>query len=347
MSPKSPARPRIAVFGVGAVGGYFGGALARAGHDVTFIARGRTAVALRRHGLRIEGVSGDFAIDRPDVVQRPEAGTPEAGAPEAGGPEAGGPEADTPKTGEATPGTYDLVILGVKAWQVPDVAPSLEPLLGEGSAVLPLQNGVEAADQLAETLGRSHVLGGLCRIFSHQVGPAHIRHVGAEPWVGLGELDNRASDRVEAARRALEDAGVAAEIPDDIRAAVWRKFLFVTAVGGVGAVARAPIGELRTDPRRRRQLRDSMTEIEVLAGRIGASLPEDVVDTTMDFVDGLPADNVASMSRDLIDGRPSELEAQLGAVVRLAAKANVEVPLNRELYEALVPLEREARGLAS
>ena len=310
-SPMTPAHPlRVAVFGVGAVGGYFGGTLARAGHEVTFIARGDTAAALRRRGMRVEGASGDFLAHPARVVEDP-----------------------------SGVGPVDLVILGVKAWQVAEVAPMLAPMLGEDSAVLPLQNGVEAADQLAEVLGRGHVLGGLCRIFCFQVGPAHVRHAGAAPWVGLGELDNRASERVESVRRAFEAAGVAAEIPEDIHAAIWSKFVFVTAVGGGGAAERVSIGELRTEPRTRQLLIDSMKEIETLARRLGVDLADDVISSTMDFVDSLPADSTASMQRDLIEGRPSELEAQLGAVVRLAEAAGLDLPISRALYALLLPLE--------
>ncbi len=306
---------RVAVFGVGAVGGYFGGTLARVGHDVTFIARGNIAAALRTRGLRVESTAGDFFVHPAKVVEDP-----------------------------ASVGPVDLVILGVKAWQVTEVAPLLEPLLGEDSAVLPLQNGVEAADQLAEALGRHRVLGGLCKIFCFQAGPAHVRHLGADPWIGLGELDNRASERVESVRRAFEAAGVAAETPEDILAAIWSKSVFVTAVGAVGAAERVSIGELRTEPRTRRQLIDSMKEIEILARRQGVALPNDVISSSLAFVDSLPAEGTASMQRDLMEGRPSELEAQLGAVVRLAEAAGLDLPINRALYALLLPLEQRAHA---
>ncbi len=306
---------RVAVVGVGAVGGYFGGALARVGHDVTFISRGDTAAALRQRGLRVESTAGDFLIAPAQVVEDPASMEP-----------------------------VDLVILGVKAWQVPEVAPMLTPLLGENSAVLPLQNGIEAAEQLAETLGRHHVLGGLCRIFCFQVAPAHVRHAGADPWIALGELDNHASERVGAVRRAFEAAGVKAEVPDNIQSALWSKFLFIAGVSGVGAAERVPIGELRTDPRTRQLLIDSMTEVENLARHLEVPLADDVVATTLEFVDSLPAETTSSMQRDITEGRPSELEAQLGAAVRLADEAGLDMPVNRANYALLLPFERQARG---
>jgi len=281
---------------------------------VTFIARGDTAAALRQRGLRVDSVAGDFLVRPAQVVEDP-----------------------------AGVGPVDLVILGVKAWQVPEVAPLLEPLLGEETAILPLQNGVEAADQLAEAVGGHHVLGGLCRIFCRNAGPGHVRHVGAEPAVVLGELDNGASDRVASVRHAFQAAGVGAEVPENIHAALWSKLLFVTPVGSVGAAAQVAIGELRANALTRRQLADIMTEIETLARHLGIPLPDDVVASTLRFVDSLPADNFASMARDLMEGRPSELEAQLGAVVRMADEVNLDLPVNRALYELLLPLEQSAR----
>ncbi|MDQ4042919.1 MAG: NAD(P)-binding domain-containing protein, partial [Actinomycetota bacterium] len=173
---------RIAVFGTGGAGGYFGGRLARAGEDVTFIARGEHLRALCEHGLRVESVKGDFEIQPVQATDDPE------------------------EVGEV-----DVVIVGVKAWQVPEVAKALRPLVGPGSYVLPLQNSVEAASQLAAVLGPEHVLGRLARIFSSVVEPGRVRHVGGPASVAFGELDNRPSERVERLRKAFAQAGVTVE----------------------------------------------------------------------------------------------------------------------------------------
>lgn len=311
----SPPRPlRIAVFGAGAVGGYFGGRLAAAGHPVTFIARGETLAALRASGLRVDSIDGDF------VVQ---------------------PATATDDPGEV--GQVDLVLVGVKAWQVEAAAPRLAPLLGEETAVLPLQNGIEAADQLRSALGAANVLGGLCKIICFQVGPAHLHHAGATPYVALGELDDRPSARVEWIRDALREAGITVEVPPSIRAAIWSKFLFITAVSGVGAVTRVTLGELREDSGTRQLIESAMHEVARLAAADGVRLPDDLVDTTMAFVDSLPADGTASMQRDIMDGVPSELESQNGAIVRRARQLGVDVPVNAMLYTLLQPLERRAR----
>jgi len=208
---------RIAVFGTGAVGGYFGGRLAQAGEEVVFIARGEQLRALRERGLRVDSVEGDFALY---PVQA-------AGDP-------------------TQVGNVDVVLVGVKAWQVTEAAQAMRPLVGPETFVVPLQNGVEAPDQLAAVLGAERVLVGLCRIVSLSVAPGHIRHAGMEPYVALGELDNRPSERAQRLRDAFTRAGVTAEIPPDIQAALWSKFLFIASFSGVGAVTRSPAGVLRS-----------------------------------------------------------------------------------------------------
>ena len=306
----------IAVFGTGATGGYFGGRLAEAGEDVRFIARGAHLAAMREHGLTVASVAGDFHLDPVRVTDDPAAAEP-----------------------------VDVVLLGVKAWQVPEAAEALRPLLGRHTFVVPLQNGIEAPDQLAAVLGPERVLGGFCSILASLEGPGRIRHMGVVPYVAFGELDGARSGRAEALREAFaRSRGVTVEVPADIRAAMWNKFLFITALSGVGAVTRAPAGVLRSLPESRGLLRQALEEIYALAVRVGIALPPDAVEGTLAFIDGLPADGTASLQRDVLAGRPSELEAQVGAVVRLGERMGVEVPVHRTIYAALLPQERRARG---
>jgi len=310
---------RIVVFGAGAVGGYFGGRLAQAGEEVVFIARGEHLAALRRHGLRVESIKGDFVV-------RPVQAT------------------DDP--GEVV-GAVDVVLVGVKAWQVAEAAQAMRPLIGPQTFIVPLQNGVEAPDQLAAALGAGHVLGGLCKIICSRVGPGHVRHEGIEPYVAFGELDNRPSERVERLRRAFEGAGVTAEVPPDIGVALWEKFLFIISFGGVGAVTRAPVGVLRGLPETRRMLEEAMAEVLAVAQARGIDLPEETIARTMALIDGLPPGGTASMQRDIMAGRPSELESQNGALVRLGREAAMATPLHAFIYHSLLPLERRARGLVN
>lgn len=308
-------RLSFAVFGTGAVGGYFGGRLAEAGEDVRFVARGSHLAAIRAHGLRVTSVDGDFVVHPARASADP-----------------------------AELGPVDVVLVGVKAWQVPEAAAAMGPLVGERTVVVPLQNGIAAPEQLAEALGRARVIGGLCKVLAFLAGPGHIRHTGVTPSITFGELDGTRSERVERLHQAFSRTrGVVAEVPPDIRVALWRKFLFITALGGVGAVARAPIGAFRSEPGSREMLRQALEEIQAVAIAGGIPLPSDAAATTLAYIDTLPADGTASMQRDLMEGRPSELEAQVGTVVRLGEQLGVPVPVHREIYETLLPLEREAR----
>jgi len=306
---------RIAVFGAGAVGSYFGGRLIQAGEEVALIARGEHLQALRDCGLRVDSVAGDFAV-------RPVLAT------------------DDP----AQVGAVDAVLLGVKAWQVTEAAEAMRPLVGPETFVVPLQNGVEAPDQLAAALGAEHVLGGLCKIISSLVGPGHIRHAGMVPYVAMGELDNRPSERAERLRRAFERAGVTAEIPPDIRVAMWEKFLFIASFSGVGAVTRAPAGVMRSLPGTRHMLEQAMGEVLAVAHARGIAVPEEAISRTMALIDDLPPGGTASMQRDIIAGRPSELETQNGAVVRLGQEAGAATPVHTFIYHSLLPSELQARG---
>ena len=299
---------RIVVFGTGGVGGYFGGRLARAGEDVTFIARGEHLSAIRASGLKVDSTDGDFVIS---------------------------PAQATEDVGEV--GEVDLVILGVKAWQVPHAARAIKPVVDEKTTVLPLQNGVEAVPQLVNELGSENVIGGLCRIVSYVVGPGHIRHAGFEPSIIIGELDNRLTDRIARIEQVFRHAGLNISIAEDIQVALWTKFLFIASFSGVGAMANASAGTIRANPRWRGQILSAMREIYALAHARGVKLPPDSIDKVMSAVDGLPDDATSSMQRDIAAGKPSELEAQNGAIVRMAREAGVEVPTHELIYRTLRP----------
>ena len=309
---------RVTIFGAGAVGAYFGGRLAEAGQEVSVVARGATLEAVRRHGLRVISPEGDFAF-RPAALS------------------------DDP----AELGPADVVLVGVKAWQVPDAARALAPLVGPDTMVVPLQNGVEAPDQLVRALGSAPVVGGLCRIIAWVVEPGVVRHQGAEPYVGFGELAGGVSLRAQRLAAAFGQApGVTAEALADVRAEMWRKFLFISSVSGIGAVTRASIGALRSLPETRELLERAMGEVAAVAAAQGVILPGDVVAETLEFTDSLPDEGTTSMQRDIVAGRPSELEAQNGAVVRLGRERGTATPVHDFVYRALLPQERAARMAA-
>ena len=308
---------RIGIYGTGGAGGHFGARLAKAGEDVVFIARGEHLEAIRRHGLTVETDTGEILI-------RPAAAT------------------DDP----AEAGPADVILLGVKTWQVEDAARRLGPMLGPETFVVPLQNGVEAADQLVGVLGPERVVGGLCATFSWIAAPGRIRSLGEVHSIRFGELDRRANARTERLHEAFTHAGIRATIPPDIHVSLWEKLLFVVPFGGVGAVARVPIGITRTVPETRRLLVRAMEEIHAVGRARGVALPDDAVEKGMRFLDGLDPTGTTSLQRDITEGRRSELDAWNGAVVRLGREAGVATPTHEFLYASLLPLERKARGLA-
>jgi 2-dehydropantoate 2-reductase len=308
---------RIAMIGAGGVGGYFGGKLAHGGADVTFIVRGATLEAMRSKGLRVDSIKGDFVIEDPNATHDP-----------------------------TSVGKVDAIFVTVKAWQIAEAANQINPMLGDDTMVIPLENGINAPEQLAAIVGSQHVLGGLCGIVSFIAAPGHIRHIGADPFIMFGELDNRRSTRVEALRDECVRAGVQADIPADIHHALWSKFVFIAPMSGIGAATRVPIGVWRAMPEPRELATRAIREIVDVARARGVDLGGNAaIDRTLARFDGLPPESTSSLQRDIIDGKPSELDAQLGAVVHLGRESNVATPVCEMLLGLLLPQERRARQL--
>ncbi len=306
---------RIAIVGAGGVGGYFGARLARAGEEVVFIARGEHLRAIQETGLRLESADGDVTVHPARATDDP-----------------------------ATVGPVDVALVAVKGWQVPEAITTLRPLVGAGTLVVPLLNGVEAPDQLAAALGREHVAGGLCGLFGSVVAPGHIRQVFPQPYVTVGELDDARTERIERLRQALANAGMRASIAPNLRAALWEKLLMVGPLGAVGAVTRAPAGVTRTLPETSALLDATMREVFTVARALGVAVAEEAITRARAVVDGTPPGATASLQRDIMAGRPSELETQIGVVVRSARQAGVAAPLHDFFYAALLPQEQHARG---
>ena len=300
---------RVAIYGAGGVGGYFGARLVQSGVDVAFVARGAHLRSMRSDGLSLRSPLGDANVPV---------------------------EANDDTTAL---GPVDVVFLAVKTWQLDDALAKIDPLLGEATFVVPLQNGVEAADQIAARVGAERVVGGTCKIISHLGEPGEIVHVGATPWIGFGERDGTSSERTAELKKILKAAGIAARLSNDIEAEVWSKLLFVASVGGVGAVTRSTIGELRDVPQTRAMLERAMSEIHALARARDVAVADDAVGSAMGFVDKLPAEGTSSLQRDIAAGRRSELDAWTGAVVRLGRAHDVETPTHDFIYASLLPRE--------
>lgn len=305
---------RIAIMGAGGVGGYYGARLAQAGHTVTFIARGAHLSAMRRQGLRVESIKGDLLLKEVTATD----------APVAVGP-------------------VDLVLVCVKTWQLEEAARGIQPMVAPGTVVLPLLNGVEAYDELKRFMPQGIVLGGLTRIMSFIAAPGHIRHAAIEPYIGLGSLDGAHQEQVRSIAQALTAAGIQTEIPGDLPAAIWAKFQFVSAWGAVGAVTRAPVGVIRTIPETRSLIERCLAEVGLVARGRGIALKAELEARYMAFIDGMAPDGTTSLQRDIAAGRPSELDAWTGAVVRLGRASGVETPVSSIIYAALLPQEQAAR----
>jgi 2-dehydropantoate 2-reductase len=297
----------IVVMGTGGVGGYFGGKLARAGESVTFVARGRHLEAIRREGLRIRSAAeGDVTV-KADAVERLE-GRPPA----------------------------DLVLFCVKSFDTEAALELVRPVVGPGTAVLSLQNGVDSAERIAAALGPGHALGGVAYVFAVVEAPGVIVHRFAGKIV-LGELDGRPTPRAERLRQALAGAGIPAELTADIGRVLWEKYLFIAAQAGLTALTRCPTGVLRGVPETWRLYRAVLEEMAAVARAAGVGLRDDVVDTLMAEAARLAPDTRSSMASDLAQGRRLELEALHGHAVRLGARLGVPTPVTAVVYAALKP----------
>jgi 2-dehydropantoate 2-reductase len=238
----------------------------------------------------------------------------------------------------------DVIILSVKAWQLDDVMSQMSPLVGVNTFILPLLNGIEHMERLVNAFGREHVIGGLCRISAYIADAGHIKHVGIDPYIAYGELNGAKSERISALHSAFKNIpGVTAEARENIELAMWEKYLLICAFSGVGAVTRAPVGMFRSIPESRAMFRHVLEEVALVANSRGVDLTEKSVQSVMDRIDQTQPDTMASMQKDVIEGRPSELESQIGAIVRMARAADVSVPTNEFIYASLLPQEKKAR----
>ncbi len=306
---------KICIFGSGAVGGYFGGRLAQAGHDVTFIARGRHLDAMLDRGLQVKSIMGDFSVHPVKATSSTE-----------------------------SIGTFDVVLCCVKSWQVMEAAKAIKPLVGPDTVVIPLQNGVEAHTTLSLTLGGEHVLPGLCKLITMVDAPGQIRHAGADPYLAFGESDGRLSQRAQTLAEAFSQSiGMTVHLSERMDAQLWRKFMLIAPWSGLGALTRAPIGVIRSLSETRGMLLDAIEEVFHTARSRGVEIEAQAIDDTMAFIDQLPPEGTASMQRDIVAGRPSELHEQSGAVVRFADESGLDVPVNRLVYFGLLPMELQAR----
>jgi 2-dehydropantoate 2-reductase len=304
----------IVVMGAGGVGGYFGGKLARAGAAVTMVARGAHAEAIARAGLRVRStIEGDWTAS-PEVVS---------------------------SLGGRAPA--DAVLLCVKGFDTEQALETIRPVVGAGTAVLTLQNGVDGPEAIDAALGPGHALGGAAYVFATIESPGVVAHRFAGRIL-FGELDGRITPRAERLRDAFARAGVPVELSTAIRRVLWEKYLFICAQAGMTALTRANIGVIRPVPETWRMYGMLLEELAALGARAGAGMAPDVVDTIMKTADGLGPETTSSLHHDLLHGRRLEVETLHGHAVRLGERFGVPTPMLFAVYAALKP---HARGRAA
>jgi len=303
----------IAIIGTGGVGGYFGARLAQSGHQVTFVARGKHGEVMKTKALQLLSPKGDYLVENAIIVETPD-------------------QIETP----------DLILIGVKAWQVKEVALQIENSISKDTIIIPLQNGVMAARELSDILPTNNVMGGLCNIFSKIKEPGVIEHMSSEPYLIFGELDHTISERAKKLNEVFNQAGIKNKLSDDIQADTWKKFLLI-CLGGLGALTRANYGVLCETPELKDMMVKMLNEIYTVAKAEGIRLSEEIKDKTLVATMSFAPTANSSMARDIWAGRPSELEYQNGSVVHLSEKHGIEVPVNYFIYHSLLPQEKEAR----
>ena len=298
---------KIAMMGAGGVGGFFGGRLANAGYDVTFVARGKHLEALRRDGLTIENEpQGDIHVARVKATDRP-----------------------------SDVGPVDLVILSVKLWDTADAARAIAPMVGPSTGVLSLQNGVVKDDILREFFAPSQVMGGVGYVATHISRPGVIHQTGTMQRIVVGEYDGRASERARFLHEALVKAGVKAELSTDVRRAIWEKYVFLVGLSATTTTMRKPLGPIRGNAQSRAFLLDVMREVVAVGRALGVDLPADFAEQRLAFADTLPEDMTSSMHHDLERGNRLEVKWLSGGVVDLGRKAGIATPANRAVCDIL------------
>jgi 2-dehydropantoate 2-reductase len=301
--------------GTGGVGGYYGGLLAQAGHAVTFIARGAHLQAIQAHGLQVKSIFGDFQVNPARATDNP-----------------------------AQVGPVDLVLFLTKAYHTDHAAQAIKPLIGPETAVLSLQNGVDAVDRIGPVVGMEHILAGATWLSSAIEAPGVIKQVSQFRRVVLGELDGQVTTRAQTIHKAFQDTGITAELSTNILKVLWTKFVFIFAASSLGSLTRLPMGDYRAIPETRIMILSLMNEVKDVALAEGVMLDEDVVQKSIDFMDNSAPHIKASMQRDVEAGRRSELESMVGVIGRKGRETGIPTPVADFVYASLLPIELKAQN---
>jgi 2-dehydropantoate 2-reductase len=298
---------KIAIFGSGGVGGYFGGKLAAAGEDVTFLARGAHLAAMQNEGLHITSPLGDVHVPKVQATDRPQA-----------------------------IGPVDVVLFTVKLYDVDAAAATLAPMIGPNTVVITLQNGVDAVDMVARHVGDDHVAGGAAYIVVVIDKPGHLRHTTAQQLV-FGERGGRRSDRLVAFEQAGIRAGFQAKASTDVEADLWTKFVRLATWSGMTTVTRSPMGVIRDTPATYEMMMAAIEEVIAVGKARGVNFPPDLMEGTINLIKNFPAGSKSSMLEDIERGRRLELPWLSGAVVRIGKEVGVPTPIHQFITTVLTP----------
>ncbi len=306
---------KIMVMGTGGVGAYYGGLLAQQGNDVTFIARGAHLQAIRANGLQVKSIHGDFTVSPAKAT-------------------------DNPAEVEGA----DLILFCVKTYHTDEAAEAIRPAIRSQTAVLSLQNGVDAVERIGKIVGVEHVIGGATWLSSAVEAPGVIKQVSQFRRIVFGELDGSRSERIQSIHEVLKNIGATVEVSENILKILWTKFVFISSASSFGSLTRLPMGEYRSVPETRAKIIGLMQEVVAVARAQGIFLDEDVVQKSLDFMDNAAPHIKASMQLDVEAGRRTELESMVGVIGRKGRELDIPTPIADFIYASLLPVELKARN---
>lgn len=307
---------KFAMIGAGGIGGFLGARLAAAGEDVAFVARGAHLAAIRRDGLLLKTPHGDVRVTNAVATDDP-----------------------------ACIGPVDVVVVGVKMWDLEGAARSALPLVGEGTTVVGFQNGIEKEAIIGQITGERHVIGGACYISTEIESPGIVLQKSTLERFILGELDGSASERVARLCESWTRAGIKAETSTEMPHVIWEKFVFLSSSAALTSLLRLPIGPIRENPQSRSLLLDALREAAAVARANGIALPENLAEERLAFIDSQPPETRASMAVDLERGNRIEVEWLSGAIARMGRELGVATPVHRVVADALAPFANGAPAM--
>lgn len=298
---------KIYVVGTGGVGGYFGGLLAKAGNNVTFVARNESFLALKKDGLVVKSVVGDFEIKSIQVIENIS-------------------EIKDP----------DLVLFTVKTYQTEEVATELAKVVSQKTIIITFQNGIDNDESIKKHIPNGNVYPGVAIIISAKTGANIISQTGGPRKLTFGDRNNSNNKNLREIETLMKNASIDASVSDDITRDLWTKFLFIIPFAGLTAMYQKPIGEILSDPIKKKQYKDCLSEVIDVANSMNVKMNNDVFESVMTMTTNMVATAKSSLLVDIENGRPTEIETLHGTLLKLAREKGIEAPINNEIYTKVV-----------